>query len=413
MEPDSSVRKKTPKKRYKKNNGEQETKNTWTSDEEYMTLQLKSTTHSKDHKTPKIYKPTDRVSMYTESEIEMEVEGDEEIMKSTERMRRLSIDEDFQPNFALASDTMNSHPKVNSAISFNQRPLDQWNQFYGENNSRSSTSTKEEILQDIQARAKDPLVKTLNKRNIPSKEEYFRKDDSNEKFGNAPQEYRLYRDLGLYEFYSRYEEISRRGRKTISHAKIDWKNTPLEQVDAIYCTDFLRESRPEFHERDCYFGRQCIFMHLGLIYPDSVGDLNDASPSNTFIGREFLLPSQLERWRTLNELPANRNPCLGCNRIMTTFMVRQNEIKRTIPHTIFQDHMYLVTSHYSQSDRAAYNISNCLVPAREGNWNGIVAPFVEFNANNYVYSRIEKPCSPYSSNTREYKCVIEKNLNFQ
>jgi hypothetical protein len=266
----------------------------------------------------------------------------------------------------------------------------------------------------MQARVRDPSVKVFNRRNIPTKDEYFGKDDPSEQFGKDPRQYNLYRDLELLKYYDRYEEISRRGNRTIFHAKVNWKDTHLEQVDANYCADYLRESRPDFYERDCCFGRQCVFMHLGLTYPDSVGDLNDSSSSsNAFIGREFLLPSQQKRMEDLKELPSVRRPCLGCNRIRTTYMVRRNEIARAFPHVVFQDHTYLVATHFSQSDRSTYNISNCLVPAKEGGWNGIVSPFVEFNGNNYVYSRMEKLSNPGSLTTREYKCVIEKNLNFQ
>ena len=408
---------KTPKKRYKNNNGEQEVKNTWTSDEEYTNtaMQLK---YSKDHKTPKIYKPTNTVSMYTNH-----FDADEELTKSTERMRRLSIDEDYRPNFALASDMMNSFPQVNSTLSFDQRPLEQWTQSYGENNSHSSKYTKEEIMQDIQARVKDPNVKAINKRNIPSQKEYFEKDFADEDFGKPPSEYKLYRHLGLYDFYSRMESICQKGWKTTAQQKkIDWIESEQEKVDPLYCADFLRESRPEFGERDCRYGKRCIFMILGVLYPDTIGDLNDSvssssssssSSSNAFIAREYLRPFELKLWKESHMLPKNVRMCLGCNRLRTTFIFDQNEIKGIIPHTEIQDHAYQVSNHYSQSDRSTYNISNCLVPAKEGKWNGIVAPFVRFNANNYVFTRVEKPASPYTTNTREYKCVVEKNLNFQ
>ena len=74
----------------------------------------------------------------------------------------------------------------------------------------------------------------------------------------------------------------------------------VEGVSRHYEETFLIEPNVKKGERHCVRGDQCECLQIPC--------------NNPFIGKEFFLPSELERVKATGEIPSIRNRCLLCTR---------------------------------------------------------------------------------------------------
>jgi len=89
----------------------------------------------------------------------------------------------------------------------------------------------------------------------------------------------------------------------------------LEIVPRSYDEMYLRPPDLSIGERPCILNDRCLCVWLARWrYGD---DTNMA-----FIGTEFLLPSQRERFLEKGDLPSTHGKCLLCSRYFTTFLYR-------------------------------------------------------------------------------------------
>lgn len=153
--------------------------------------------------------------------------------------------------------------------------------------------------------------------------------------------------------------------------------TKLEVCSRAYCAKYFREPRgEEFGERECARGRDCVFVMMAVRYPDTAVE---ATSEEGFICREFLLPSQELAWRTEGTLPDEKQLCLGCNRMLTTFYYYLYKARDEAP-------VELIQTHYNPVGDGEYDPARCLHPNPDsGKWTGIARPFIEFAPNTFVY----------------------------
>lgn len=232
----------------------------------------------------------------------------------------------------------------------------------------------------------------------------------------------------------------------------------LEECSKAYCTDFLREplAPVEQHgERECARGRGCIFYLMCTQFPNSA---EEVSQDSAFICREFLLPSQLERWESDRVLPAERQLCLGCNRMLTTYWyyrymnayanvdaktetnadtgidtdkvpfkswIRRSSQGRTEEKTDDNDDesaqrrpetpvvVESIQDHCNTVGKAGdYNLDYCLYPNPGEQWVGISRPIVRFSADTYYYSKM-KVAGQKTGRAIELKCAEEIKVDFR
>ena len=91
--------------------------------------------------------------------------------------------------------------------------------------------------------------------------------------------------------------------------------TELEIVSKPHDDSMLRSPNVAIGERPCCLGDRCICVWLARW---RYGDATDLS----FIGTEFLLPSQAEEFRASGKLPHTNGKCLVCSRYVHTFIYK-------------------------------------------------------------------------------------------
>jgi len=357
---------------------------------------------NKKHKIPKIYNDHDDILLYKQD---------------TEEIHPSQNPSD--PNYKKAKNIMTDYPHDVQSMSFEEKPLEEYLNTWNNSISKSSTFVRAEVIEDIEVRLKNSNIKNANKKKVPTFKEFYQNDenqiDEKEEYEGDPESYKMFRDSILYKEYEMYEKLANRGRETLTKQKnVQYNPGNLEGVDKKYCEDFLREGRANFGERNCRYGRECIFMRLCIKFPDTIGRITEtaSSSSDAFICREFLLPKDLKAYKDTGALPGAVKPCLGCNRLRTTYYVKLHEKNSEQPIEHLQDHYNITVKYHEQSNGFSYNIANCIMPAYNGTWNGISQPIIEFRANDYVYSHVEKPIDFKGKNTRELRCVVENNLGF-
>lgn len=86
----------------------------------------------------------------------------------------------------------------------------------------------------------------------------------------------------------------------------------LPIVSASYEASFLRPARVGNGERSCVLGDACLCKFIARVRygPDS---------DEGFVGTEFMLPSQRDKWQSGQGLPAIHGKCLVCIRYFTTY----------------------------------------------------------------------------------------------
>lgn len=236
-----------------------------------------------------------------------------------------------------------------------------------------------------------------------------------EDFGLSPEMYAIFRELDIYDWYIELVNKSEKGRATLSRdINIETMTIrPIEEVLRIYVVDFLREPIPEFKERECAFGLKCILKVIPQTYPVNKEKTSASARNSTgFVGREFLLPSELKTWKTEGVLPVTRRLCICCNRFRTTCIAKMSEVRGNHVLGVVQDHYYKVATSKSDQTQETYNINKCL-PIFKGRPTGIVMPFVAFNLNDLTYGKVDILVNAKTKTTKSYRCVYETMQNFQ
>ena len=305
-----------------------------------------------------------------------------------------------------------------SKAAFDHRTLEDWVLTYGGNaNGRSVGYLKGEIDQDIGNRIGKKVKNPSLENETGNEKQTFGQDDmDDDPFGmNGPEEYAMFREMIHIEEIEKETLYRKTGRSFLSENKHFVPNEEgLEECDSRYCERYLRESRGlNFGERECKYGNRCIFMILSISYPDQSDGLTGSRPEDSFICREFLLPSQENAYKEENVLPDVIRPCLGCNRYRTTFWWYDHFRRGDQPRELLQDHYNTVGDNLETSDRSQYNIDSCIYPSgKEDLWMGICRPIIKFSASNYVYSHTSKTDVHNSSKNGTLKCVREANVGF-
>ena len=187
----------------------------------------------------------------------------------------------------------------------------------------------------------------------------------------------------------------------------EWR-TKLEHVSRKYCEDFLRQPKGDnYGERQCRKGPMCVFVLMATRFPDS---LENYTSEDGFVCREFLLPTQLEKWKTEKILPQERRLCLGCNRLYTCYWYYINVRRGKEPDEILQDHAYEVGKDGEYNMDYCLNYTNTQPGAR---WTGIARPFVKFSADTFIYSRMELKNNKNPSQSVTLKRAQEMKVHFR
>jgi hypothetical protein len=183
----------------------------------------------------------------------------------------------------------------------------------------------------------------------------------------------------------------------------------LEEVDVKYCAQFLREAVFKF-ERNCKQEDNCVAKKMYIQHPDSI---EDSATARDVICREFLLPSQKEKFDKTGALPIYRQACLLCKRLLTTYTYKKNEKENREPLEIIQDHFNVVGA-----ENGGYPLDSCLHPVANKNQKsgskitGIVRPIRRFSAVDYVPSIDKITDMEHPGEFIEVRCFVETPLNF-
>lgn len=183
----------------------------------------------------------------------------------------------------------------------------------------------------------------------------------------------------------------------------------LEEVNPEYCEKFLREPIFSF-ERNCKREEKCVAKTMYIRHPDCV---EDTPMARTAICREFLLPSQQQKFDKTKDLPIYRQACLLCKRLLTTYTYKKNEKENKEPLEIIQDHYNTVGV-----ENNGYPLDSCLHPVANKNQKsgskvtGIVLPIRRFSAADYIPSTQMIPNIEKDGELIEVRCFVETPLNF-
>lgn len=224
--------------------------------------------------------------------------------------------------------------------------------------------------------------------------------DENKPLGQEPKEYEIYKELEEeFEvckegYLDRCEGYAKR-RKELSAP-------PLEECDFAYCADFLREPRSNafYKERPCSRGDRCIAMLMAANYPEPI---ETGLPTDGFICREWLLPSEKKKLEESGILPEDNKLCLLDNLSMMSFLYYNYLYKGTEPIACIQ-------THYNKVDCVGnYKLDCCILPnPRKEQFAGIVRPIVKFATNHYTYDTVS-----VEGEAHPLKCVHEQRVIFR
>lgn len=336
--------------------------------------------------------------------------------------------------------TIDAHLKKKHVNDPDIRPLEEWLITYGTRHGKELSELTTEVEKSIESgikktmsqgthrpipkadtpkrkipiarrnRSSGPATEKKRKREQEEVDTYFSndKDTSEEPFGMVgASTYKIFQQL-----YERRKDkdnlLGEIGSSAIDNNCSTTLTLPVvEECSKAYCTDFLREPiglEERYGERPCRAGQDCIFVALSTRYPDST---EDARPEDGFVCREFLLPSQLERWKREKILPDQEQLCLGCNRMLTTYWYYLYRYKGEEPVEILQDHCNTV------DQEGEYDMTYCIYPnPTEDKWSGLSRPVVKFSKETYVYCKM-KLVGEKSKREFVLKCVRETKAGFR
>lgn len=193
--------------------------------------------------------------------------------------------------------------------------------------------------------------------------------------------------------------------KTLGETPLDPVANPaiaidMEECQRSYLQRFMREPLgPEYGELECANGNNCVCNVLAANYPEMCSSQRKGSG---FICMQFLLPSELEAYRATGKLPASRKLCVLCMRAVVTFAYLDSIRNGTEPRLPLHDWCVKI------DQEGEYDASAILEMTQgQGKLCGIVAPFVKFNACDYVYRQVK-------AGNRSVRGMLETNsLDFR
>lgn len=188
----------------------------------------------------------------------------------------------------------------------------------------------------------------------------------------------------VQDLLQKHEEAIGTLRKARSSVVCDISNVNIGRLETVtkqYVDDnhFLVEPEPGKH-RSCVQGQNCLCLSMAARYPDSVEEVN--ADSNGFVGREFLLPTQLERFQKEGRLPLFQRHCLVCNRALTGVVYTQKLHEGEEPDFMVLDHSYTKLDQPGE-----YRKNACLSIVLNNQKTTVCKYFVDFSANRYEYVR--------------------------
>ena len=224
--------------------------------------------------------------------------------------------------------------------------------------------------------------------------------DENKPLGLEPKEYEICRELEDElqtcedGFLGKCEGYASRRKKL---------NDPeLDECDFAYCSDFLREPRsnPFYKERQCSRGDRCMAMVMAGNYPEPI---ETGLPSDGFICREWLTPSEKKKLEESGILPEDVKLCLIDNLAMMSFLYYNYLYKGTEPVACIQ-------THYNKVDCVGnYRLDCCILPnPRKDRFSGVVRPIVKFATNHFTYDTVS-----VAGEAHPLKCVHEQRVLFR
>lgn len=309
--------------------------------------------------------------------------------------------------------------------------LDQWHRVQSE----SQSDIDRELVRAHKHSERDSVVASLKKTGLPSDQ-----IEADMAFGVAPgasQVYQAIAELAHYEKFAIAVEEATEAAKL--RQKLDQQATALAReanrdlpagaprvtkemsremmfesalrmlpiVEREYIAQFLCEpAGPEFLERPCLFGEDCVARVKRSVFPlqqlhtNTTGGAGIKAVNSGFVCREFLLPSQLAEARDTNRLPDTIRMCLLCNIYRTSQNVMQFSQQKIgceerEPIVILQDHQ-VITNQVGEYAKEA------MLPYTFGNRRstGIVRPFLAYSDGNYAYSHTVR-------HGKRLRCVVE------
>jgi hypothetical protein len=197
----------------------------------------------------------------------------------------------------------------------------------------------------------------------------------------------------------------RRGREALGMTTDDKFKVPtpktlgvsMEVVGRAYLQSFMRAPVLE-GELECAMGRQCMCLKMAESFPAA------SAPEGKgcgFVGMQFLLPSELNTYKTHGKLPDIRKLCVICDRAATTEAIYINEARGTEPTMPL--HGFCV----KKDEADGYRSSMLLQPKACGTRiTGVVGPTAAFCAPNLIYSKVV-------IDGRLVNCIIESETDFR
>lgn len=255
-------------------------------------------------------------------------------------------------------------------------------------------------LREEQARC-DLLLEESNKRQLePSEREELKRLQntlSAAKVAARNEEHRDYvRQLGHQDAGATVEALY----------KITEMNLEVVSREYVSSCGFMREPREKkYGERPCANDVKCVCTELGSSYRHAY---DSSRNRGGFVCREFLLPSQLELYRTKGTLPKLRQFCYLCHIYQTTFRFLTRKEAQT-----GGERLHIEQKFQTIFDKPGeYSVAYCnLATILNHRAYGIVAPFPKFNAANYQYAL----CAEVGDNgeMQRLRCVVETtDVNF-
>jgi len=195
-----------------------------------------------------------------------------------------------------------------------------------------------------------------------------------------------------------------RGREALGLANGNVKPTTpktlgvsMEVVERAYIQSFMRPPVLE-GEEECVRRKDCVCYTMAQPFPEATTAENKGCG---FVAMQFLLPSEMNTYKTHGTLPAVRKLCVLCDRAATTEAVFKNASNGTEPTLPL--HGYVV----KKDVPGGYRGSMLLPPlASQTHLTGIVGPSVAFNPSTLVYSKT-------LIDGRLVDCIIETEMDFR
>ncbi len=338
-----------------------------------------------------------------------------EVMPNTsenENGSRLIIKE-LEEESILHLESISDKKKIMKVKPADHRSIEQWvmdhykikGKTEGEVRSDVLSFTNEMVARGILSEKR--ALKRRNTKEVNQKNKDTERKQSMKKYYSYEEEDKVSqldpRDEKTMQFIYQQEMIRNRlYRDAVTELLSKAKDLALsnpEEVNAEYCTRYLREPDLDNNERACKKGEKCICLIMAGFQPDGC---ERALSDNGFICKEFLTPSQEQKY-IINEekYPKEQFLCLPDLRLTTNFRWNQNVKENIIPKESIQNHCYKVDV------PGGYRSEKCISPLENSHW-GITHHFLKWSTSDYNYNTFTP-----EGEDRVFKCLVEQNLCFR